>query len=173
MILAQLGRLPRPPAPAAVVRKLPVLAARGASLVPFRLQKAVIARVLQQVFRESLEDGDFEFLEGHCVRVSITDAQLSWYLTFEEGQLRLLPMADADASISGNLCEFLLLASRKEDPDTLFFQRRLLIEGDTEIGLEMKNVMDNIDLDSLPRYLRSALDHATDLVCRLQAESAA
>ncbi|WP_426414675.1 ubiquinone anaerobic biosynthesis accessory factor UbiT [Aestuariirhabdus sp. LZHN29] len=170
MILAQLGRLPLPPAPSNVVRKLPALAARSASLVPFRLQKAVIARVLQQVFHEALEDGDFEFLEGHCVRVTINDAQLSWYLGFEQGELLIQQMADADASISGDLREFLLLASRKEDPDTLFFQRRLLIEGNTEIGLEMKNVMDSIDLDSLPRYLRSALDNATRLVCHMQGE---
>lgn len=41
-------------------------------------------------------------------------------------------------TISGNWREFLLLASRQEDPDTLFFRRRLQIDGDTELGLAVK-----------------------------------
>ncbi len=34
--------------------------------------------------------------------------------------------------------DFMLLASRSEDPDTLVFQRRLLIEGDIELDLILK-----------------------------------
>jgi predicted lipid carrier protein YhbT len=34
---------------------------------------------------------------------------------------------------------------REEDPDTLFFARRLTIEGDTELGLVAKNLLDGID----------------------------
>ncbi|MCL6415386.1 SCP2 sterol-binding domain-containing protein [Aestuariirhabdus sp. Z084] len=168
MILSQLDRLPRPPAPIELARQLPVLAARSTALVPFGLQKTLIIKVLQEVFREALDDGDFDFLADHCMRISISDAQLSWYLTLDQGHLQLIPHAEADASISGNLYEFILLASRKEDPDTLFFQRRLVIEGDTEIGLEMKNVMDNIDLDALPPYLRKALDGTAEILRRLQ-----
>jgi predicted lipid carrier protein YhbT len=37
------------------------------------------------------------------------------------------------------------LAARKEDPDTLFFSRRLVMEGDTELGLLIKNTLDAID----------------------------
>jgi predicted lipid carrier protein YhbT len=44
----------------------------------------------------------------------------------------------------------MLLATRRVDPDTLFFERRLLIEGDTETGLRLKNVLDAI---GLPRWL--------------------
>lgn len=47
------------------------------------------------------------------------------------------PVAE-DVSFSGNLNDLVLIAGRKEDPDTLFFQRRLSIEGDTELGLEVK-----------------------------------
>ena len=45
---------------------------------------------------------------------------------------------------------FLLLASRQEDPDTLFFRRRLVIEGDTELGLAVKNLVDSLDPDLMP-----------------------
>ena len=33
------------------------------------------------------------------------------------------------------------LANQQEDPDTLFFQRRLVIEGDAELGLVVNNTM--------------------------------
>ena len=41
---------------------------------------------------------------------------------------------------------FLRLAQRQEDPDTLFFSRRLSIEGDTELGLVVKNALDALEL---------------------------
>ena len=40
----------------------------------------------------------------------------------------------------------MLLARRQEDPDTLFFSRRLSMEGDTELGLLVKNTIDAIEL---------------------------
>jgi predicted lipid carrier protein YhbT len=55
----------------------------------------------------------------------------------------------ADLSITGTLHAFLLLAARREDSDTLFFQRQLRMEGDTELGLEVKNFLDGLDVDSL------------------------
>jgi predicted lipid carrier protein YhbT len=39
----------------------------------------------------------------------------------------------------------MLLARRQEDPDTLFFSRRLSMEGDTELGLLVKNTLDAIE----------------------------
>lgn len=42
----------------------------------------------------------------------------------------------------------MLLASRKEDSDTLFFQRRLKMQGDTDLGLYVKNLLDGMDMDS-------------------------
>lgn len=46
----------------------------------------------------------------------------------------------------------------------LFFQRRLLIEGDTELGLEVKNVMDAIELDTMPKGLRTAIQQMAAIV---------
>ena len=40
------------------------------------------------------------------------------------------------------------LAMRKEDPDTLFFSRRLSMQGDTELGLLLKNTLDSLELPS-------------------------
>jgi predicted lipid carrier protein YhbT len=51
----------------------------------------------------------------------------------------------ADLAIGAAAHDFLLLARRQEDPDTLFFSRRLALEGDTELGLLVKNTLDALD----------------------------
>ena len=66
-------------------------------------------------------------------------------------------MPDEDVCISGELQDFTLLATRQADPDTLFFQRRIRVEGDTELGLGIKNTMDSMDWDDLPIPLRRFL----------------
>ena len=40
------------------------------------------------------------------------------------------------------------LVLRLEDPDPLFFYRRLRIEGDTNLGPRVKNMLDAVDLDT-------------------------
>ena len=40
------------------------------------------------------------------------------------------------------------MASRQVDPDTLMFQRRLVMEGDTELGLALKNYLDGMDIEA-------------------------
>lgn len=49
--------------------------------------------------------------------------------------------------IAGRLDDLVALARRDEDPDTLFFQRRLMLEGDTATGLLLKNLLDALDFD--------------------------
>ena len=56
-------------------------------------------------------------------------------------------------SIRASAADFYRLARRLEDPDTLFFARRLVIEGDTELGLCLKNALDAIDWTGLPAGL--------------------
>jgi predicted lipid carrier protein YhbT len=52
-----------------------------------------------------------------------------------------------DVRIRGSFDDFWLMATRAEDPDTLFFNRRLAIEGDTETGLALKNLLDALEYD--------------------------
>ncbi len=141
--------------------------ARQARHVPFSLQRRVIERLMNQTFREPLDEGDFEFLEGRWMQVEILDLGLSWYFSAADSRLLVSNTESADAAIRGNLKEFLLLANRSEDPDTLFFQRRLRIDGDTELGLEVKNLMDSIDHDAFPPLLKRALEQGAALAQRL------
>jgi predicted lipid carrier protein YhbT len=80
----------------------------------------------------------------------VTDAK--WTFDFSWVNGRFVPCqntAEADLTISASGQDFLLLARRQEDPDTLFFNRRLAMEGDTELGLLVKNTLDAIELPVL------------------------
>jgi predicted lipid carrier protein YhbT len=85
-------------------------------------------------------------------------------MTVEDSKLVISEQGEADVSFSGNANDLVLIAARKQDPDTLFFQRRLRIEGDTELGLYVKNLMDAIDLDSMPLLLKSGLMRLADFI---------
>jgi predicted lipid carrier protein YhbT len=85
-------------------------------------------------------------------------------MTLDDGRLKVSQQAKEDVSFSGNANDLILIAARKEDPDTLFFQRRLRIEGDTELGLYVKNLMDAIDLASMPNVLRIALVQMAEFI---------
>lgn len=147
--------LPPLPSPVEVVRKISRTLVRGASLVPFAVQRSALSRVMDVALQEPLADGDFEFLKGKWLKVEITDAGLCWYFTCtDQDKLLISEQQQADVCIRGKLKEFLQLTARTEDPDTLFFQRRLQIEGDTELGLEVKNLLDGVDQDGLPTLLR-------------------
>ena len=133
--------------------------ARNASRwVPYSAQKPVLSLALNEALREPRSNGDLDFLEGHSVRIRVDDLGIDWLIGIRAGHLRPLDRRQPeDVSISGDLSDFTLLATRQADPDTLFFQRRIRIEGDTELGLGVKNTMDSVDWDDLPLPLRTLL----------------
>lgn len=80
-------------------------------------------------------------LEGRLLRLEISGLTLAPQLTL--GALGLRPaLGTPDVTIRASLEDYVRLALRREDPDTLFFSRRLVIEGDTALGLEIKNALD-------------------------------
>ncbi|MEO8598986.1 MAG: SCP2 sterol-binding domain-containing protein [bacterium] len=88
-----------------------------------------------------------ELLAGKKMRITVRDAQLSFDFEWKQKSFAACRnMGEADLTISASAHDFLLLAQRQEDPDTLFFSRRLLMEGDTDLGLLMKNTIDAIEL---------------------------
>jgi predicted lipid carrier protein YhbT len=146
---------------AATVLRIPV------KFLPGKVQAISLLEGLKLVFAEALEDGDFEFLEDKWLKVTITDLDLSGFISFQNEQLVVeTEVQPHDVSFSGSLNDLILIAGRKEDPDTLFFQRRLSIEGDTELGLEVKNLMDSVDLDALPKTIRFGLEQLSTFVAK-------
>lgn len=160
---------PKPPSPSAIATKIANSLAKKITSdlpkvikrlpePPFILQKKIGEKVLQHLMSEQVEMGDFDFLEDKWLEISVNDMGLTFFLSFQNEQLVLSnQVMQADVSFSGDSKEFILLASRTEDPDTLFFQRRLMIEGDTELGLYIKNSIDGIDFDNWPNWLNQII----------------
>ena len=89
-------------------------------------------------------------LAGKKLRLRLTDAQWTFDFAWINGRfIASQNPGTADLTISASAYDFVLLARRQEDPDTLFFSRRLSMEGDTELGLLVKNTLDAIELPIL------------------------
>ncbi len=142
----------------------PSLMSVPVKLTPFALKRQVLEQVLSWQFSQALADGELEFLDGRWLSIHVRDIGLKWYTSVENDKLIVSQNAEADVSFSADASDLLMIAARKQDPDTLFFQRRLVIEGDTELGLYVKNLMDAIELDQMPKALRVMLMQLADFV---------
>ena len=94
-----------------------------------------------------LPEDSLALLEGRTFQVDILDIGNCISFSFRDGLFRPLFIAPEtpDLVFRANLSAFLQLAIRQEDPDTLFFNRTLIIEGDTELGLVVKNMVDAME----------------------------
>ncbi|MDP2132291.1 MAG: SCP2 sterol-binding domain-containing protein [Sulfuritalea sp.] len=116
------------------------------------------ARKLGVLPEESLRE-----LEGRHFRVTVLDTGMVADFTFTRGTFRpvLASTGQPDLQFAARLSAFLQMVSRQEDPDTLFFNRSLSIEGDTELGLRVKNMLDALEWPQLswqglrPTFLKS------------------
>lgn len=136
-----------------VSHRLPALLAMPFRLMPFRIQRIILNQLLDTIFGEALAAGDMNFLISSRIKFEIEDCRVNWTCSVNKNKLQIINSTVSDATIRCHLSELVLLANQKVDPDTLFFQRRLVIEGDTELGLTMKNIMDTLDPEKLPAPL--------------------
>lgn len=112
--------------------------------VPLGLKRGVVEPLLNRTFAEPLAEGEFDALEGRRVTLDVEDLGVRLTLTLADARFALTT-EPGEATIRGGWREFLCLATRREDPDAMFFQRRLSIEGDTELGLTVKNLLDGLE----------------------------
>lgn len=120
---------------------------------PPALQRTLLERAMARVLAAPLESGALAFLQGRRLGIDVTDLDLHWVVTLDRGRLRAIEQP-AEASVRGTATDLLLLAGRLEDADTLFFQRRLVLTGDTELGLTARNVLDRLPWEEVPLALR-------------------
>jgi len=135
-------KIPQFTLPAAFARFGPKLPQLPPTLALVAALNAALDRVLPRDVLEPLLGKRF------CIKV--LDAGMT--LRFAYGQRGFRPIFDgapADLTMSAKSRDYLALLLREEDPDTLFFSRRLLMEGDTELGLLMKNTLDGIEMPRL------------------------
>lgn len=147
-----------------LVNNTPPLMSLARNLIPNILENHLVLYLVNHLAKEFIENGDLDFMEGKVAKVSISDIDVHWYFTKESASNSLkmvLPVngkkITPDVVFSGNVNSMILMASQKVDPDTLFFNRNLQVSGDTELGLEIKNLIDQFDLDLLHNPLKKAL----------------
>jgi len=81
-------------------------------------------------------------LDGKRFCIEVTDLRLNHYFSCRGQRFRRLPQSAVDLTLSAAANDFLALLLGRVDADTLFFQRRLAVAGDTELGLIVKNWLD-------------------------------
>ena len=110
----------------------------------------LLVTALNQVLAKQMPADVRQHLLGKKLRIHVTDARLTFDFTCTGVRFVASKKQDAtDLTISASAQDFLRLAQRQEDPDTLFFNRRLSMEGDTELGLIVKNSIDALELPVL------------------------
>ncbi len=129
---------------------LPAPLARIASKLPQRPPAYLLTLALNLGLDRIVPRDSMAPLTGRHLRLRVTDAGLS--LDFTYGTAGFKPSANSghpDLTLSATTRDYISLAMREEDADTLFFGRRLLMEGDTDLGLLVKNTLDAVDWNAL------------------------
>jgi len=137
--------------------QLPAIIARlGGKLPQWPHTLTLIAGLNAAVKMKLLPVEDLSVLEGRSFFVEVLDTGGKAHFTYRAGLFRPLFSASRtpDLAFRANLSAFIQLLARQEDPDTLFFKRELCVEGDTELGLYVKNMLDAVEWPQLPRALR-------------------
>lgn len=126
---------------------LPALLASLGQRLPAYPGSLLCVTALNLVLKSHLPDDVRAGLAGRHLRVRVVDAGVAFDFTWRgDGFAALRPAGVPDLEIGACTRDFIALAKREQDPDTLFFSRRLSMEGDTELGLLVKNTLDAIEL---------------------------
>lgn len=117
-----------------VVRRLPV-----------EPPSFVAARLLDRLLLPRLDDGQREALAQRTVEVEVTELGLRVRLRLGPHGFSVAPARQpAAVRIRARADALWRLARGEDDADRLFFERALVMEGDTEYGLVLKNTLDAI-----------------------------
>ena len=119
----------------------------------------------------SLREMDWSQIHGRRFCVQIRDISLSLHFSLHANGFRAERTAPADVTFTATSADFARLALRLEDPDTLFFNRRLLIEGDTDLGLGVKNMLDAVELETAAAKMPAGMGRVVLLLRRLTTQS--
>lgn len=129
---------------------VPAALARIAARLPQQPPTMALTTALNLALDRILPRAQLEPLAGRHLRVKVSDAGLTLDFTLAGRGFRAArPVAKPDLILSASARDYLALALREEDADTLFFSRRLVMEGDTDLGLLVKNTLDAVDWNAL------------------------
>lgn len=105
----------------------------------------LLARALNRWLLPRWPDDAHEALRGRVVELRVSDFGLRVRLVLgADGFQAAAGGGEPALRISSTADGYLRLAQGRDDPDRLFFDRVLVMEGDTEVGLVLKNTLDAI-----------------------------
>ncbi|MBM4189675.1 MAG: SCP2 sterol-binding domain-containing protein [Betaproteobacteria bacterium] len=119
---------------------------------------------LNRIAWRGLQALDWTPMHGRSFAIRILDLGVSAGFRVGPSGFSAAKVADAAVTFSASAEDFVRLALRLEDPDTLFFNRRLLIEGDTDLGLAAKNLLDGVELETLTAQMPMPVGMALNLL---------
>lgn len=119
-------------------------------IVPDKIHTNILTRLGGRLMKGQPITSRLDFMEGKRLKITIKDTGNCWKFIIRDHRLLddMNATAVSDVHIQGDLNTFLLLAAGEEDPDSLFFSRKLSLEGNTEDGLYIKNLIDAMDFDT-------------------------
>lgn len=124
---------------------------------------------LNLALKPRLAEDTVEMLRGRPICIRVEDAGIEFHVRLaERGFMPMYRSIKPEVTFAACAYDFYQMARRTEDPDTLFFNRRLKIEGDTELGLVVKNALDAVDWLALPGPLRAAFERASNALTSLR-----
>ena len=130
--------------------------------LPSSWQARALEAAVGHLLAAPLCEGQLDFMQGRRLGIEVSDLGLRWVLVLEGERLQATDET-AEATVRGTATDLMLLASRLEDADTLFFQRRLELTGDTELGLTARNMLDRLPWESVPLGVRIVLNRGARL----------
>ena len=142
-------------------------------LIPSKFINFGSEKLLNLLFKEEISSGELNFISGNIIEIKVKDIDLSLFLTLKGNQLKSLKSpVEPDVQLSADGDALLLLIYGKVDPDTLFFNRKLMVKGNTELGLHLKNFLDTIEVNQkLPRALYLIGDRFSDFIYKEKGET--
>lgn len=124
-----------------------------------RVVSLALATALNLFLRRKLPPELFEKLRGREVEIAVKDRALR--AAFRVRESHFVPVRPSGAPhlrFRASVRDFARIAAREADADTLYFQRRLVVEGDTESALLVKNTLDTLEFPRTRALLRRGLD---------------
>lgn len=128
---------------------LPAPLGRLLSKLPATPPSQLLAGSLNLLAKRGVLPVDMALLEGKHFEIQLLDAGLTLSLAATAHGFTAA-RGPVDLTLAAQCADFARMLLREEDPDTLFFNRKLRIEGNTELGLIVKNLLDSIDWSETP-----------------------
>jgi|SRR5690606_17315840 len=133
------------------------LAFTGLNIIPAKIYSLHLSIIINILLEKSIDRGLFSEIVDKRINVNIRDINKTICFIARNRFIETsTDTQNSDACISLTLDGAKSIIFQESDPDTLFFKRELLVSGNTEVGLALKNILDSIDMEEvLPTWLKN------------------